>query len=92
MIQKNNFSFLKAETYTYYGTSMDNMDHLNYNTAHLTGDMTARAAQMAGRMALRLTHNHLLSLDVSRYRKDLSKAINVLYVHVRKLVQVRRFM
>ncbi|XP_019740296.1 transferrin receptor 1b [Hippocampus comes] len=77
----------KAETYTYYGTSMDNMDHLNYNTAHQTGEMTARAAQLAGRMALRLTHNHLLSLDVSRYRKDLSKAVNLLYVHVRNLVQ-----
>ncbi|XP_077365722.1 transferrin receptor 1b isoform X2 [Festucalex cinctus] len=77
----------KVEVYTYYGTSMDNMDHLNYNTAHKTGEAAARAARLAGRMALRLVHDHLLRLDVGAYRKVLPAAVNRLYAHVRKMVR-----
>ncbi|XP_077410019.1 transferrin receptor 1b [Vanacampus margaritifer] len=76
-----------VEAYTYYGTSMDSVDHLDYITAHKTGEVAARASQLAGRMALRLVHNHLLSLDVGMYRKVLAKAVNLLYARVKKLVQ-----
>ncbi|XP_070784193.1 transferrin receptor 1b [Enoplosus armatus] len=61
-----------TEAYSYYSTNLDNKDHLNYQTNHYTGEMTAVAAQFAGQMALRLVHNHLLSLDVSRYSSILT--------------------
>uniref|UniRef100_A0A3Q1JRJ8 Transferrin receptor 1b n=1 Tax=Anabas testudineus TaxID=64144 RepID=A0A3Q1JRJ8_ANATE len=58
------FHFITPNYYTYYGTNLDNMDHLNYQTNHRTSEMTAVAAQFAGQMALRLVHDHMLSLDV----------------------------
>lgn len=64
-----------TETYSYYGTNLDNMDHLDYQTNHHTSEMTVAAAQFAGQMALRLVHDHLLSLDVSRYSNVLTMAV-----------------
>ncbi|XP_061614053.1 transferrin receptor 1b [Phyllopteryx taeniolatus] len=77
----------KLEAYPYYGTCMDTKDHLNYKTIHKTGETAAQAAQLAGRLALRLVHNHLLGLDVSKYRNVLAQAIYRLYKHVQQLVQ-----
>ncbi|XP_037135169.1 transferrin receptor 1b [Syngnathus acus] len=74
------------ETYPYDGSGLDNADHLNYNTAQKTGAIAVLAAQLAGRMALRLVHDHMLSLDMSGYRKVLPKAYSLLYTHVRNLV------
>uniref|UniRef100_A0A7N8YBF5 Transferrin receptor 1b n=1 Tax=Mastacembelus armatus TaxID=205130 RepID=A0A7N8YBF5_9TELE len=68
-----------TESYAYYGTNLDNMDHLNYQTSHRTSEMTAVAAQFAGQMALRLVHDHLLRLDVSRYKNILTKAVNKIF-------------
>lgn len=79
---------LKTEAYTYYGTNLDNMDHLNYETNHHTSEMTAVAAQLAGQMALRLAHNHLLSLDVSRYSSILARAVARVYRRINQLSKV----
>lgn len=79
---------LKTEAYTYYGTNLDNMDHLNYETNHHTSEMTAVAAQFAGQMALRLAHNHLLSLDVSRYSSVLTRAVVRVYRRISQLSKV----
>lgn len=48
----------------------------------------AAAAQFAGQMALRLVHNHLLGLDVSRYSKVVTKAVAQVYGRVNRLSQV----
>ncbi|KAM3593197.1 uncharacterized protein V6R79_007719 [Siganus canaliculatus] len=69
------FITFKTEVYQYYGTPLDNMDHLNYETNQHTNEITALAAQFAGIMALRLTHDHLLSLDVSGYSSTINKAV-----------------
>ncbi|XP_026148445.1 transferrin receptor 1b isoform X2 [Mastacembelus armatus] len=76
-----------TESYAYYGTNLDNMDHLNYQTSHRTSEMTAVAAQFAGQMALRLVHDHLLRLDVSRYKNILTKAVNKVYKQIQRLSQ-----
>lgn len=65
------------------------MDHLDYQTNHRTSVMTAVAAQFAGQMAVRLVHDHLLSLDVSRYSGILSKAVVKVYRRINQLLQVR---
>lgn len=80
---------LQAEYYTYYGTLLDNSDHLNYQTNQHTAEITATAAQFAGLMALRLVHDHLLSLDVSRYGRVLTRDVSRVYKRVQALLQVR---
>ncbi|XP_070842116.1 transferrin receptor 1b [Chaetodon trifascialis] len=76
-----------TETYTYYGTNLDSKDHLDYETNHHTSEMTVVAAQFAGQMALRLIHDHLLSLNVSPYSSVLSKAVSRVYKRVSQLSQ-----
>nr|XP_019958784.1 PREDICTED: transferrin receptor protein 1-like [Paralichthys olivaceus] len=76
-----------TESYSYYGTNLDNMDHLNYQTNHHTSEMTAVAAQFAGLMALRLVHDHLLNLDVSQYASVLDNASMPVYKRINQLVQ-----
>lgn len=79
---------LKTEAYSYYGTMLDNMDHLGYETGHHTAEITAVAAQFAGQMALRLVHDHLLSLDVSRYSSILTKAVSKVSMRIIQLSKV----
>ncbi|XP_044194832.1 transferrin receptor 1b [Thunnus albacares] len=76
-----------TESYTFYGTNLDNMDHLNYQTNQRTGEMTAVAAQFAGQMALRLVHDHLLNLDVSRYTKLITKDVSLIRKRIIQLTQ-----
>uniref|UniRef100_A0AAQ5XQ32 Transferrin receptor protein 1 n=1 Tax=Amphiprion ocellaris TaxID=80972 RepID=A0AAQ5XQ32_AMPOC len=88
------FHFISSnsESYTYYGTNLDNIDHLNYQTNHHTSEMTAAAAQFAGQMALRLVHDHLLSLDVSRYKSLLTTTVTGVFQRIRQLSQVGFFL
>ncbi|XP_047468060.1 transferrin receptor 1b [Mugil cephalus] len=81
------FTSSKSDYYAYYGTSLDDSDHLNYRTSQRTSEVVAAAAQFAGQMALRLVHNHLLSLDVSRYGNVLTKAVAKVYARVSQLSQ-----
>ncbi|XP_054478579.1 transferrin receptor 1b [Anoplopoma fimbria] len=76
-----------VEAYTYYNTNLDNMDHLDYQTSRQTSEMAAVAAQFAGHMALRLVHDHLLRLDVSRYSSVLTSAVYRLFKRVNQLSQ-----
>lgn len=79
---------LQIEAYTYYGTNLDSMDHLNYQTNHHTSEMTAVAAQFAGQMALRLIHDRLLNLDVSRYSSVVTSAVGRVNGRISQLKQV----
>uniref|UniRef100_A0A3P9H4V5 Transferrin receptor protein 1 n=1 Tax=Oryzias latipes TaxID=8090 RepID=A0A3P9H4V5_ORYLA len=76
-----------AEYYSYYGTLLDNSDHLNYQTNQHTAEITATAARFAGLMALRLVHDHLLSLDVSRYGRVLTRDVSRVYRRIQALLQ-----
>lgn len=79
---------MKSEVYPYYGTHLDDKDHLNYETGQRAGEVTVAAAQFAGQMALHLVHDHLLSLDMNRYTSTLTKAVVKVYKHVQLLSQV----
>uniref|UniRef100_A0A8C6UVV9 Transferrin receptor protein 1 n=1 Tax=Neogobius melanostomus TaxID=47308 RepID=A0A8C6UVV9_9GOBI len=68
------FHFI-SPNYPYYNTLLDNEDHLNYATSQNTASVTASAAQIAGQMALRLVHDHVIQFDMTRYKKVLN--INV---------------
>uniref|UniRef100_A0A671X733 Transferrin receptor 1b n=1 Tax=Sparus aurata TaxID=8175 RepID=A0A671X733_SPAAU len=82
------FHFISPNAYTYYGTNLDSMDHLNYQTNHHTSEMTAVAAQFAGQMALRLIHDRLLNLDVSRYSSVVTSAVGRVNGRISQLKQV----
>ncbi|RVE58564.1 hypothetical protein OJAV_G00195670 [Oryzias javanicus] len=76
-----------AEYYAYYGTLLDNKDHLNYQTNQRTSEIAAMAARFAGQMTLRLVHDHLLSLDASRYVGVLTRDVHRVYKRVQTLSQ-----
>ncbi|XP_037312516.2 transferrin receptor 1b [Pungitius pungitius] len=76
-----------TEAYMYYGTDLDHMDHLGYQTNHRIGETAALAARFAGQMALRLVHDRLLRLDVSGYNAVLTKAVAQVYRRINQLVQ-----
>lgn len=79
---------LQTDSYMYYGTDLDNKDHLNYQTGQKTSEVAVAAAQVAGQMALRLVHDHLLSLDTRRYSSVVDKAVRRVYTRVLQLSQV----
>lgn len=70
------FTVSNKEQYTYYNTLLDNKDHLDYLTAHNTPTVTARAAQIAGQMALRLVHDHVIQFDMTRYKNLFGLNVN----------------
>ncbi|KAG9340101.1 hypothetical protein JZ751_022025 [Albula glossodonta] len=74
-----------AENYKYFGTTLDNKDHLDYATAQRTSSFAASAAQFAGQMALRLIHDHLLHLDTKKYGDNIRIFVSRLNRQVSRL-------
>uniref|UniRef100_A0A668AR56 Transferrin receptor 1b n=1 Tax=Myripristis murdjan TaxID=586833 RepID=A0A668AR56_9TELE len=77
----------RFEAYPYYGTDLDTWDHFSAETNHHNSEMVAAAGQLAGQMALRLVHDHLLKMDVTRYGRILTAAVGSLYSRIRRLTQ-----
>uniref|UniRef100_A0AAY5ET62 Transferrin receptor protein 1 n=1 Tax=Electrophorus electricus TaxID=8005 RepID=A0AAY5ET62_ELEEL len=67
------FRFVSDE---YFGTPLDTKDRLDIATGQKVGDFCVSAAQVAGQMALRLVHDHLLRLDVTTYTSFLRKHVS----------------
>ncbi|XP_072306616.1 transferrin receptor protein 1-like [Eucyclogobius newberryi] len=72
------FHFTSPSTseYQYYNTQLDTKDHLDYAAAHKTSSIAATAAQLAGQMALRLVHDHLINFDVTGYKRLLNANVH----------------
>ncbi|XP_028972206.2 transferrin receptor 1b isoform X2 [Esox lucius] len=64
-----------SEVYPYYGTALDNIDHLGVTTNQRLDSLATAAGLVAGQMALRLVHDHVLNLDVRRYITPISQAV-----------------
>ncbi|KAG7319951.1 hypothetical protein KOW79_017094 [Hemibagrus wyckioides] len=70
--------------YPYFGTMLDTRKNLEAETSPEILVVAKVAGEIAGVMALRLVHDHLLRLNVEKYKK-------VLYIHVNKINrEVRR--
>ena len=78
----------QVEAYSYYGTGLDNKIHLDYNTGHKTPETTIAAATLAGRMALRLVHDHKLPLEPTRNLKPISEPVGLLVRRIANLTMV----
>uniref|UniRef100_A0A674D5Y3 Transferrin receptor 1b n=1 Tax=Salmo trutta TaxID=8032 RepID=A0A674D5Y3_SALTR len=77
-----------SEAYPYYGTSLDNKDHLGYATAHRLSSLATGAGLVAGQLALRLVHDHILRLDVQRYRTVLSQSVFKINQRLKQVTRV----
>ncbi|KAG9343529.1 hypothetical protein JZ751_013695 [Albula glossodonta] len=73
----------RTGSYPYFGTLLDTRPKLNSATGQRTAKVAVAAAQVAGQMAMKLVHDHLLQLDVARYssriRKDVVQMNRLLY-------------
>lgn len=70
--------FHQAEQFL--GTSMDEKVNLDRITNQQVVELSMLAAQVAGQMALRLIHDHILKLDVTKYS-------NVIADHVSAIIK-----
>lgn len=81
-------SFLQEDEYPFLGTTQDTLANLKENTDQLYPLMRT-AAEVAGQIALRLTHDHELFLDLVGYTEELKSFQNKLS-HFSSDVKVRR--
>uniref|UniRef100_A0A3Q3WYC2 Transferrin receptor protein 1 n=1 Tax=Mola mola TaxID=94237 RepID=A0A3Q3WYC2_MOLML len=79
------FGFTSGNSvYPYFGTKLDTREKLNGFTSNQVPQLTETAARFAGHMALRLVHDHLLRMDVSKYDNIIRS--NVMIVNKRKQI------
>ncbi|KAI3375219.1 hypothetical protein L3Q82_021726, partial [Scortum barcoo] len=73
------FRFVPGNTeYQYFGTKQDTRQTLNAATANQVPQLAVTAAQFAGHIALRLVHDHLLRMDLTKYN-------DIIRSHVRQI-------
>ncbi|KAL7840639.1 hypothetical protein AOLI_G00259620 [Acnodon oligacanthus] len=79
------FRFVSDGAYSYFGTPLDDKANLDIATEQRLGDFCVSAAQVAGQMALRLVHDHILRLDVTSYTRLIRKHVAVINSRVNQL-------
>ncbi|KAG5268513.1 hypothetical protein AALO_G00213400 [Alosa alosa] len=78
-------SFRFCGEYPYLGTTLDTFDHLQASTSYKYAELAAAAANVAGQMALRLAHDHLVPLDVARSGTEIRKKVTDINRRVNQL-------
>ncbi|KTG35212.1 hypothetical protein cypCar_00021198 [Cyprinus carpio] len=78
------FSFVSppASAEEYFGPILDDKAHLDSLTNKKVVELSVLAAQVAGQMALRLVHDHILRLDVTKYSDVITNHVNAIIQHV----------
>ncbi|XP_017351000.1 transferrin receptor protein 1 [Ictalurus punctatus] len=71
------FRFTQDKQYQYLGTLLDTRSKLQSKASNLLA-LTKAAGEMAGQMALRLVHDHLLRLNTEKY-------LNIMRIRVSKI-------
>uniref|UniRef100_A0A8C1KCW5 Transferrin receptor 1b n=1 Tax=Cyprinus carpio TaxID=7962 RepID=A0A8C1KCW5_CYPCA len=75
------FSFVSPPV-KYFGPILDDKAHLDSLTNKKVVELSVLAAQVAGQMALRLVHDHILRLDVTKYSDVITNHVNAIIQHV----------
>ncbi|XP_050953953.1 transferrin receptor 1b isoform X2 [Labeo rohita] len=85
------FSFVSspANAEEYLGTDLDEKDHLDRLTSQKVLELSMLAAQVAGQIALRLVHDHILRLDVTKYTDVITNHVNAIIKHVDALKKTK---
>lgn len=74
--------FHQATAEEYLGTDLDEKDHLDRLTSQKVVELSMLAAQVAGQIALRLVHDHILRLDVTKYTDVITNHVSAIIQHV----------
>ncbi|XP_063074931.1 transferrin receptor 1a [Engraulis encrasicolus] len=69
------FQLNGKQTYPYLNTLLDTRDKLNAATSGNLAQLIRAAGQVAGHMALRLVHDHLLKMGVETYSQVVNKYV-----------------
>lgn len=72
--------FHQAEQFL--GTNMDTKVNLDRITKEKVVELSVLAAQVAGQMALRLVHDHVLKLDVTKYSDVIADHVSAIIKRV----------
>lgn len=74
----NFFFFFHQATgeYAFFGTDKDDKNKLDIVTDRKVVELSLLAAQVAGQMALRLVHDHIIKLDVTKYSDVISEHVS----------------
>ncbi|KAK6310334.1 hypothetical protein J4Q44_G00183890 [Coregonus suidteri] len=84
------FSFTTAgKEYPYIGTLQDTRENLYNATCNQLAKLAVSAGQIAGQMALRLVHDHLLRLDVTMYHRQLQNHVVNINRKVKTVMSLR---
>lgn len=76
--------------YPYLGTLDDTRDKLYGATSNQVAKLAVSAGQFAGKMALRLVHDHLLHLDVEKYIRQIRTHVFAINSKIQKVQSVSR--
>lgn len=71
--------------YQYFGTAQDDKGNLENVTKKKLDELALGGAQVAGQMALRLVHDHILKLDVTKYTVEIGKYVNAIVGYTNQL-------
>lgn len=74
--------FHQASAEEYFGPILDDKAPLDNVTNQKVVELSVLAAQVAGQMALRLVHDHILRLDVTKYSDVITNHVNAIIQHV----------
>ncbi|XP_058621679.1 transferrin receptor 1b [Onychostoma macrolepis] len=76
------FSFVSSPDKLFLGTNLDEKQHLDRMTNNKVVELSVLAAQVAGQMALRLVHDHILKLDVTKYSNVITQHVSAIIKRV----------
>ncbi|XP_048030121.1 transferrin receptor 1b isoform X2 [Megalobrama amblycephala] len=82
------FSFVSSQAtadYKFFGTDKDDNNKLNLVTEGKVVELSLLAAQVAGQMALRLVHDHILKLDITKYSSVINEQVHAIIAGVNTL-------
>lgn len=70
------------------GTKMDTREKLNTATSNQVPQLAQIVTRFAGHMALRLLHDHLLRVDLTKYDKIIRIAVNQINSKIKEIKRV----
>ncbi|CAF97624.1 unnamed protein product, partial [Tetraodon nigroviridis] len=74
--------------YPYFGTLLDTKDSLEKATNNQVHHLAQTVTRFAGHMALRLVHDHLLRVDLTKYDKVIRSAVSQINMKVKEIKRV----
>lgn len=69
-------------------TKMDTRENLNKATSNQVPQLAEIVTRFAGHMALRLVHDHLLRMDLTKYDKVIRVAVNRINLKIKEIKRV----